>query len=93
MMVNELGNCYLLDVYSLSIKPLVKYSWTNEIYHQMVQTREIEKYHKKKLHTNEKTIAKSNIIESFMESEYEVLKKRYGVTVEPQEDENEKLNN
>jgi hypothetical protein len=52
MMVNELGNCYLLDVYSLSIKPLVKYSWTNEIYHQMVQTREIEKYHKKKLHTN-----------------------------------------
>lgn len=38
-MVNEMKNCYLLEVQELTMKPLVKYDWTNEKYENMVNNK------------------------------------------------------
>ena len=66
----------------------LKYSFTNEIYQQMVQEKEERKYHRKELEVSETTLAVSGLIEEMMAGEYRSMKKRYGVTVEPKEDVN-----
>lgn len=56
MFVNEIGQCYLLEVRKLKLKPLLKYNFTLDIHHKMIQEKEEKKYHRKELQNNEKTI-------------------------------------
>ena len=84
ILINEFNRPYLLDVFKLQSKQLVKYNWTQEEYLKKINAEENKIFkNDKQINPNPQIEHVSKEIEKCMIDKYLTEKDKYGLTLDP----------